>query len=419
MKKSLLFLTLINVYFGCAQTVDNLFTMVSKIDAVSTIRLGTFNPNIGFVSNIGTNLSGNSFGLSGGSLNQITNRFNLVGGTSTISFNLSDGTIVNELPINSPFAGVTYFTNVKYNYTDNTLYGLASNFTNDNTFVGMYFAKLDTETGNLTAISQSSIGDGYQYAGTSINPSMMVYYFITNSMIRGIDLYNGQIFSSPTIVYSNPNDFNFTNFTYNCYDDTIYGLVTEDTQIPNPNLPYPMNIYEMRLGKINPNTGQVTHISSTPLPTSFYSANASSTIDPISNTFYYCDGDNVYGISLLTGLIVSTTALTYEDGTFINFMTNYNNCLNSVVTRSNPELSLAENQLNTKTRVYPNPTKDNLIIDSKTTIDKVEVFDINGRIVNVTSINGTNLNVQNLQNGMYFLKIISNGFVDYVKFIKD
>lgn len=422
MKKTLLLITFANLFFANAQVSDNLFTIVTTAnpDYSTTVRLGEFSPNDGFVENIGTTTSQNIFSINGGSLNPTTNRFNLVSTDYMMSFDLTDGSIVNELPINSFYSGTTFFTNVRYNNSDNTLYGLASLFENNdnNALIGMYLSKLNTETGDLSPVSLSSIGTGYQLAGTAINPRLMVYYYSTGSKFMGIDLYNGTVYSSPDIVFSGPNDFNFCNFAYNCVDDTIYGLVAEVIEVPDPNSPFPTNIYQMRFGKINPSTGEVSYISETTLPTFSYSLNAGSTIDPNTNTYYYCDGANVYGISLLTGLTVSTTPLTYEDGMYVNMMTNYNNCLGAQATRLDPSLSISENDLKVNAIVYPNPTSDNLTIDAENPIDAFDVIDSNGREVNVTSLNSTTLNVQNLQSGIYFLKITSNNLTQVVKFVK-
>ena len=77
MKKNLLLLFLINIFFANAQNSNQLFTIVSKYnstDFTSSIRLGNLNPNTGFVSNIGTTTSPNYISINAGSVNQITNR---------------------------------------------------------------------------------------------------------------------------------------------------------------------------------------------------------------------------------------------------------------------------------------------------------------------------------------------------------
>jgi hypothetical protein len=401
MKKNLLLFVIAFSFHSNAQAVDNLFTIVTKYSSEfgGSTRMGNVNPTVGFVNNVGTATSPNLFSVTGGSVNQTTNRFNLVSTNFFMSFDLFDGSIQDNLPINSFFEGTTLFSNVRYNNSNNTLYGLASTFTENNDLIGMYLASLNTETGDLTALSQSSIGNGYQLAGTAVNPLEMVYYYSTGPKFVGLDLYNGTVYSNPTIQYSNPNEFNFTNFAYNCADDTMYGLVTEDTQVPNPNSPSGTSIYAMRFGKINTTTGEVTNI-------------------PNTNTYYYSDGNNIYGISLLTGLVVSNAPLVFEDGQNINMMFNYNNCLGAIATRFDPALSIPENAANAKITLYPNPTSTTLSIDAPFAIDSVEVIDSNGRTVKADRLDSNKLQVQHLQSGVYFLKIVSNNLVKNIKFVK-
>lgn len=420
MKRILLLLVLVNVFNSNAQVLDNLFAIVSKSnpDYSVTIRMGNVNPTSGVVDNAGLATSQIGFNVSGGSLNQSTNRFNLISDISMMSFDIFDGSIVNQLPINSFYSGLTFFTNVRYNNSNNTLYGLASTFTYENDFDGMFLAKLNTETGDLTAVSQNSVGTGYQLAGTAINPKEMVYYFSSGSKFMGIDLYNGTIYTNPDITFSNPNLYNFCNFTYNCSDDTIYGLVTEDTQIQNPNVPFPSTYTVLHFAKINPITGAVTLISEADLPSNSYSLNAGSTIDPNSSTYYYTDGLNVFGISLQTGSVVSNNPLSFEDGTNINMMTNYNNCIGAIATRMDPGLSNPKNNFEAKVVVFPNPTSNILHIESNAAIDAIKIFDTNGRTVKTKALNAATLDVEDLKSGVYFLKVVSNGLEENIKFVK-
>ncbi len=380
--------------------------------------MGKLNPTDGMVTNVGDATSPNFFSVTGGSLNQTTNRFNLVSTNFMMSFDIFTGNIINELPITSFYEGTTYFANVRYNNSNNKLYGLASTFTENNQLIGMYLAELNSENGNLTQLSQSSIGVGYQLAGTAIDPEEMVYYYSTGSKFMGIDLYNGAVYSNPDIVFSNPNEFNFTNFSYNCADETVYGLVVENTQVQDPQVSFPFSIYLMRFGKINPTTGEVTNISEVPLPTAAYSVNAGSTIDPITGTYYFSNGSNVYGISLETGLLTSTTAINNEEGSVINMMTNYYNCLGAVATRPNSTLTLPQDSIETKVSLYPNPTSSMLMISSSLTIDSVEIIDVQGKTVKMSQVSANQIDVQDLQAGVYVLKLISGNEVENRKFVK-
>lgn len=323
MKKILLFFGfLLGVLQVNSQSTNELYTVVSKYNpnAVSTTRLGRLNPTSGIVTQVGTDSSPNMFNITGGSLNQTTNRFNLISLNSILSFDLLTGDIVSEIPITSFFDGFSTFANVRFTNSNNKLYGLASTFTEENQLIGMYLAELNSENGILTQLSTSSIGSGYQLAGTAIDPIEMVYYYSTGTKFMGIDLYNGSIYSNPDIVFSDPNDFTFVNFSYNCSDATMYGMIVKNTQLQNPNLPFPSPLYEMRFGKINPTTGVVTTLSDVPLPTAVYSVNASATIDPVTKTYYFSDGAFIYGVSLETGLITSTVAISSEEGAVINML---------------------------------------------------------------------------------------------------
>jgi len=70
--------------------------------------------------------------------------------------------------------------------------------------------------------------------------------------------------------------------------------------------------------------------------------------------------------------------------------------------------------------IYPNPTSNLLHIETKQTdVTAVEIFDLQGKSVKqVSLVNETNINVSDLANGMYFIKIATaNGQVTR-KFVK-
>jgi PKD repeat protein len=71
--------------------------------------------------------------------------------------------------------------------------------------------------------------------------------------------------------------------------------------------------------------------------------------------------------------------------------------------------------------IYPNPTNNQLIVDSKISINNLEITDLSGRIlVNHSNPNSNIVNVENLNNGIYFLKITTqNKEMLQVKFVKE
>jgi Secretion system C-terminal sorting domain len=420
MKLNILFILVINVMIG--QPNNNIFTIVTKLNqnnnpTTAQNKPGVLNPVDGFVSDVGTSFSNKIINVTGGAFDSNSLKMLLMTENSLLtSFDFNDGSIAT-IPITTSYSGNAYFDNVSYSTSDQTLYGLIRPFDSNNNSLGMFFAKLNTTTGDVTTISQSSIASSYELAGTGIDPQLMVYYFKTGSKFLGIDLYNGTIFSQPDVVY-NSNDFAFSNFTYNCADNTIYGLAREMTNIQMPNTPSGVYIQYFRLAKIDPATGIVTRVSETILPNYYYSANAASTIDPSSNTFYYSDNSSIYGVSLATGAILVNTPITFENGDHVNFLSNINECLGAMPTRLNPNLGSVASDLKSDFEIYPNPTSSTLTIKSNKKIDEIKVFDSLGRRVLAEQSTDT-LDVSNLQNGTYFVKIVSGNLTQNSKFIKN
>ena len=415
MKLNLLFLFLINCIV--AQPVNNLFALVTSSNtSPSQNKAGSININTGFVNDVSTTFSEQSFNVAGGDFDPIQSKMYLMTGNSTFTtFNFNTGGITT-IPYTTSFSGTTYFDNVSYSHSNNTLYGLVRPFGANNVSLGVYFGKLNTTTGQVTTLSPNSIATGYQLAGTIIDPELMVYYFKTGTKFLGIDLYNGTIYSQPDIVYS-ANDYDFSNFTYNCADNSIYGIVREMTNIQMPNAPSGVFIQHSRLGRIDPATGIVTRVSQTILPNLYYSVTAGATIDPSTNTFYCSDNTNLYGISTVTG-VAASTPLVFENGNFVNFIANSNDCTGATASRLDPNLSNNGFHLKRNFEIYPNPVSSILTIKSEKSIDTIEVFDTLGRLV-IMKKSGNDFDVSSFQSGTYLMKIFSGNTIENIKFIKN
>jgi minor extracellular serine protease Vpr len=82
-------------------------------------------------------------------------------------------------------------------------------------------------------------------------------------------------------------------------------------------------------------------------------------------------------------------------------------------------LSLEHNSLKNIINIYPNPSRDELYINSKNTIEKATILSIDGKIIKSISNNTNTLDVSFLNPGMYFLNIKSNNTIKTLKFIKN
>ena len=71
--------------------------------------------------------------------------------------------------------------------------------------------------------------------------------------------------------------------------------------------------------------------------------------------------------------------------------------------------------------LYPNPTKDKIFINTNQFINKVEVYDLNGRIVEefFDEEDIEFINLKRLSNGFYILKLISQLHIENIRIIKN
>jgi hypothetical protein len=120
----------------------------------------------------------------------------------------------------------------------------------------------------------------------------------------------------------------------------------------------------------------------------------------------------------LTGIAVSTTPLVFENGNFVNFIANSNDCSGATASRLDPNLSNTIFDLKRNFEIYPNPVSSIVTILSEKSIDTIEVFDALGRLV-LTKKSTNTVDVSNLQSGTYLMKIGSQNSIENIKFIKN
>ncbi len=79
-----------------------------------------------------------------------------------------------------------------------------------------------------------------------------------------------------------------------------------------------------------------------------------------------------------------------------------------------------ENFLNNDFLIYPNPAFDILDIknNDNLSIDNIAIYDVSGKKILDEIQNTTSINIQNLESGLYFLQILSDGKTSRTKFIK-
>jgi hypothetical protein len=398
----------------------------------AAVYIATMDPATGIATNIGQTSVSSSINLTGAALNPYNNRFCFFGDNGLKSVDLATGQLTNTATINNP-NGTGYFDLFRFNTSDSLMYGLSRrNITNPQTGQvtgAMYLATINEITGTITEISPTSIGQSFAYSGSAIDPHQMVFYYSNGSQLVGLDMYNGSIFSNPTLTFPNGGQ-NFDNFTYSCADTTMYGLVRSNyyTAVYNPVTGMTTQVFDsaaVHLGKVNAMTGEVTKIGSQSIGVSSFSVNGSSTIDPVNLIYYFISGSGtgltIYGVSLQTGLVVSQGTISNTGALYFDMMRIQTDCYESYPTRFNPSVNIEETLTNTKNvSVYPNPFTNQITVSSETELQKIELFHANGQVINNASVSGKEftLETSQLMNGIYLLQVTNLEGMEIIKIIK-
>lgn len=411
-----------NTMYGLARTTNP-----------AAVYIATMDPTTGIATNIGQTSVSSSINLTGAALNPYNNRFCFFGDNGLKSVDLSTGQVTNTATINNP-NGTGNFNLFRFNTSDSLMYGLSSrNITNPQTGQvtgAMYLATIDEITGTITEISPTSIGQGFAYSGSAIDPHQMVFYYSSGSQLIGLDMYNGSIYSNPTLTFPNGGQ-NFDNFTYSCSDTTMYGLVRTNyySSVFNPLTGMTTQVFDsaaVHLGKVDAMSGEVTKISTQSIGVNSFSVNGSSTIDPVNLIYYFISGSSsggltIYGVSLTTGLVVSQGTISNAGALYFDMMRIQSDCYESRPTRVDPSANIQETFTSTDiVKVFPNPFTDQITVSSETELQKIELIQANGQVVKSVTVSGKDFTFETSQliNGIYFLQVTNVEGMEIIKIIK-
>ncbi len=410
-----------NTMYGLARTTNP-----------AAVYIATMDPVTGIATNIGQTSISTSINLTGAALNPYNNRFCFFGDNGLKSIDLSTGQLTNTATINNP-NGTGYFDLFRFNTSDSLMYGLSRrNITNPQTGQvtgAMYLATINEITGTITEISPSSIGQSFAYSGSAIDPHQMVFYYSNGSQLVGLDMYNGSIYSNPTLTFPNGGQ-NFDNFTYSCADTTMYGLVRTNyySSVFNPLTGMTTQVFDsaaVHLGKVDAMSGAVTKISTQSIGVNSFSVNGSSTIDPVNLIYYFISGSGtgltIYGVSLTTGLVVSQGAISNAGALYFDMMRIQSDCYESRPTRVDPSANIQETFTSTNlVKVFPNPFTDQITVSSEAELQKIQLIQANGQVLNSLTVSGKDFTFETSQliNGIYFLQVTNVEGMEIIKIIK-
>lgn len=427
MRKNILFLGITFLSQLSFSQISNTIYGLARRSNPASVYLSTIDLQSGQLNILSQTSASTSINLTGAALNPYENQYYFIGDSGLSSLNLSNGILSNAVLVSNPISQ-SYFDNFRFNNSDSLVYGLARRNSIDPITgfnVGeMYLSTINPSSGVISQISTSSIGNGFAYAGNAIDPHKMVYYYSDGAKFVGLDMYNGNIYSNPNFSFPDGGSI-FTNFTYNCSDTAVYGLVQTNyyTEIYDPNLMQNIQVFDsssFHLGKINPETGVVNRISNQSIGINSYSMNGSSTIDSDNLVYYFISGNSqnstqINGVSLVTGLVVSQTII--PTGYYFDLMRIQSDCFGANPTRLVASIDEKSTQ---NLKLYPNPVTDYFTIQSDFQIEIFEIYSSDGTKIchGKTNSNEIKVNASDWKQGVYFVRIISNGKDEMIKIVK-
>lgn len=139
------------------------------------------------------------------------------------------------------------------------------------------------------------------------------------------------------------------------------------------------------------------------------------------DTLKIWEGNADNGALTLVGLFSDRTPgeiTTTGDKFFLEFTTNSEGQADGWEAKYETVIS-GINNINTNSfNVYPNPAEDYLILDGVYTDQMITIMDISGKLIMKTKSNGNNIDISDLNAGLYIISINQDNNIQHTKFIK-
>jgi len=125
------------------------------------------------------------------------------------------------------------------------------------------------------------------------------------------------------------------------------------------------------------------------------------------------DGYIAFKIKTLPTLIVGDSLKNLADIYF-----DYNFPIRTNEAKSRFAIPVSTSDLITNIKIYPNPVKDILYLDTDGVWTKAEIFDISGRILRAVSLEDNSIDISGLESGTYVFRLRNGEKIGRVKFVK-
>lgn len=269
-----------------------------------------------------------------------------------------------------------HLTNFEYSNNNNSLFGLSP--------IGLY--KFNLSDKSYTLINPAINYNGVYNGVSTYNQTNDDYYFVksgTPDTLFCVNVNSGSIVSKDTL-----SNFKIYNIEFNSNDNCIYTLAS------------------IGFSKFNTQTKSYTILNSN--LNSGYAYNGLSTFDKNLNEYIFVKNgmgakDTIFKINI-SNLNLTKDTVMQNHFQLIEYIDNTMTGINVRGTKTTLEF-------------YPNPTNDIVKFKNLNTENKIIIFDNNGKIV-LTNENISEINLNSLTSGTYFIKISSNNQNYTIKVLK-
>jgi hypothetical protein len=215
----------------------------------------------------------------------------------------------------------------------------------------------------------------------------------------------GTVSASGAVTYTWNNQFGFQVFQVQPTARTVYTVIATDVKGCILSGTAAIDVYQLPNITVTPSSNKIC-------------AGESATITAGGATSYTWSNSNTNGTSITVTPSVSVVYNYSVTGT------DNNGCIagSSANLTVSACTGLKENNTSMSVRVYPNPSNGDLTVETdNNSVKTIQVIDLTGRTV--LSDNGTDVKVKfnlgNLANGIYYVKVTSEGKTEVLKVVKN
>lgn len=309
------------------------------------------------------------------------------------------------------FANHTSFINLQYSQSGNILYGTfwdspLAYLVSINPFTGAY--SIIRSIPGLSSVSKLIVDESHNR-----------FIIVGPDILGDLTLLTMDINSGNIITQVHTPRIN--NLVYNKLTDKFYAISNRDGITPTGH-------YIFSFCTVDPNSGTITNIADLPNIAVFIGGNE--TLDEAGGRYFFSPSEwndtanYLYSIDITNGNLINKVAVPQQNiitaDNLIQFR--YDNIFNKLFALyweaktiiPTPVASDSSCRIDLKTKIYPNPSANILIVDKNPTICKVtmNLYNMLGQLIQKDKIiiDGHNeVNLSNLSAGAYYYTFISNG----------